>query len=374
MAIVNRSIKKLDLYLIPFGRQLAVNGTMEKFVKSLFLKVSAFSILISLPVHAVEASEDAYTVQMESVKAWADADLTKVSDSSHATQALLQKEKSPNCALIMHGLHESPAYMNGLSQFYYSRGFNVISLRLPGHQESNPQNIDSVKAESWIQAGEQAFNKCLLVGEKVELVGYSTGGTVATYLALAHPKHTKRLVLMAPALALAKKVLYSTLGLQFGSLNSQSFCRSPQDDSVVCQTFKSSDAQLAPMIREGLVSSPAAGFQVQRLIVLTLEKFFKRSLVPTARKSYQNMLLDVYLQLQVPLIMINSELDSVVDWKFNQEVVRKFFNAEKKDLLFPESDNISHIHINKPYGMGFKNSINIYNHRFDDILKLISAP
>lgn len=66
------------------------------------------------------------------------------------------------------------------------------------------------------------------------------------------------------------------------------------------------------------------------------------------------MILDMYLQLQVPLIMIDSELDNVVDWRFNQEFFRRLADTEKKALLFPERDNISHIHINKPYGMGFK--------------------
>jgi carboxylesterase len=78
-------------------------------------------------------------------------------------------------------------------------GILVAAPVLPGHDAPGTTMPPSNWAD-WVTTAEAAFDKLALAGERVAVIGFSTGATVALYL--ASRKAVKRQVLMAPFLSI----------------------------------------------------------------------------------------------------------------------------------------------------------------------------
>lgn len=75
-------------------------------------------------------------------------------------------------------------------------GANLYYARVPGHGRSADAMAEAT-LESWQQEGENALAIGRLLGKRVVLVGTSTGGTLATWLAARHPD-VAAVVLVSP--------------------------------------------------------------------------------------------------------------------------------------------------------------------------------
>ncbi|MBC7743262.1 MAG: alpha/beta hydrolase, partial [Bdellovibrionaceae bacterium] len=273
--------------------------------------------------------------------------------------------------LIIHGLHESPAFMHGFSQYFFDKGYNVLSLRLPLHMMKNPRDLNDVKASMWIKAAEQAFHQAQALGIQTEVLGYSTGGTLGVYLALNYPEQVKNLYLIAPALALDDRVFLTSTLAGCTKKDLSTFCSAANADKIGCKILLATDDQLKVMVKDNIYSSPAAGFQVQNLINKIEQQFNPNpSQSVDGKRDYYGSLTATYLQMKVPIVMINSELDNVVKASFNDRLMRNYKYPNKK-LLFKKIAGVNHIMINKARVDAFKNSPQIYNPYFNDMTNLI---
>ena len=80
-------------------------------------------------------------------------------------------DKSKPTILLMHGSGLTHIVWSLHEQFYASQGFNVLSVDLPGHGNSDGPCLDSIeKIANWL---EQVFNKLKL--NNPILVGHSQG-------------------------------------------------------------------------------------------------------------------------------------------------------------------------------------------------------
>jgi len=314
------------------------------------------------------------------------SDIELVSDPVHATQFLLHSQKTKRSVLIMHGLHESPAYMKTLARHYFSQGYNVVNLRLAGHQTKNPNDINTVKLKDWINSAEQGFQFAKSFGEEVELAGYSTGGTLSMYLALRYPDQVKKLVLIAPALALKHAVVISSLTFGFTGLDARKLCENIDAMNLACLGLKYSDKQIEPILREGLNVSPHAGLQVQGLIDHIAVLFGEEDRSPytmgaslqgrqpkIVKVGYYQNLETVYSRLSVPVVLVDTANDNVVDWRFNQDWLRSHKGSSKVSLLFSKSQGVTHLTINKGEDDCFKKTPGVCNPHFAEILKTVSS-
>ncbi len=298
-----------------------------------------------------------------------------VTDPSHETQILYTGERTQKAALLIHGLHESPSYMKGLAKFYKDEGYNVVSLRLPGHMTKDRDGLNRVKFNEWVEAAENGYQAAKSMGNEVEIAGYSTGGTLAVYLALEHPDDVKKIVMIAPALALSNFVFFSTLTLGQGSIDSGKICKTVDSKGFLCRALQITDEQIKPMLKEGLVASPSAGFQVQKLIQFINDKFGEKRLSSdeqgmSADDGYYKKLEEVYLKLTIPILMVNSEADKVVNWKFNNAFA-EHYPGRKEVILYKKAEKINHIMINKSSLDHFKSDPSISNPYFDEIFAAI---
>jgi len=101
--------------------------------------------------------------------------------------------------LILHGLGGGPYELRPLIDALESAGLVIAAPVLPGHEGQGP-TMPSSKWTDWAAMAESAFDKLASAGQPVALIGFSTGATLALYL--ASRKTVARQVLMAPFLAI----------------------------------------------------------------------------------------------------------------------------------------------------------------------------
>jgi len=78
-------------------------------------------------------------------------------------------------------------------QFYASQGFNVLSVDLPGHGNSEGPSLKSIeKISDWIKSLMLKINI-----EKIIIVGHSQGGLVGIDFASRYPELIEKIVLVA---------------------------------------------------------------------------------------------------------------------------------------------------------------------------------
>jgi esterase/lipase len=114
---------------------------------------------------------------------------------------------TPNGALLIHGLTDSPFLMRDIGKYLTSnsRCFLVRSILLPGHG-TVPGDLLDVKYKDWIEASAYGINSFPKEIKNIYIVGFSTGGTLALYHTLNPEKmnadtknRIKGLILLSPA-------------------------------------------------------------------------------------------------------------------------------------------------------------------------------
>ena len=103
----------------------------------------------------------------------------------------IDKEKST--ILLMHGSGLSHIVWSFHEQFYSTQGFNVLSVDLPGHGNSEGPSLKSIEEISdWIKSLMTKLNI-----EKIIIIGHSQGALVGIDFAARYPKFILSLVLVA---------------------------------------------------------------------------------------------------------------------------------------------------------------------------------
>ncbi len=93
----------------------------------------------------------------------------------------------------MHGSGLTHIVWSLHEQFYASQGFNVLSVDLPGHGNSEGPSLKSIeKISDWIKSLMLKINI-----EKIIIVGHSQGGLVGIDFASRYPELIEKIVLVA---------------------------------------------------------------------------------------------------------------------------------------------------------------------------------
>jgi pimeloyl-ACP methyl ester carboxylesterase len=102
-------------------------------------------------------------------------------------------DKKKSTILLMHGSGLTHIVWSLHEQFYASQGFNVLSVDLPGHGNSEGPSLKSIeKISDWIKSLMLKINI-----EKIIIVGHSQGGLVGIDFASRYPKLIEKIVLVA---------------------------------------------------------------------------------------------------------------------------------------------------------------------------------
>ena len=102
-------------------------------------------------------------------------------------------DKKKSSILLMHGSGLTHIVWSLHEQFYASQGFNVLSVDLPGHGNSEGPSLKSIeKISDWIKSLMLKINI-----EKIIIIGHSQGGLVGIDFASRYPKLIEKIVLVA---------------------------------------------------------------------------------------------------------------------------------------------------------------------------------
>ena len=100
--------------------------------------------------------------------------------------------------LLIHGLFDCPFLVKDIGRMLQKQGCLVRSVLLPGHG-TIPGALLSVHYQDWLQTVRYGAASFAGLTDKVSLVGYSTGGSLAAYYAAQDPNITN-IILLSPAI------------------------------------------------------------------------------------------------------------------------------------------------------------------------------
>ncbi len=105
--------------------------------------------------------------------------------------------------LLLHGFSSSPYDMHLLGDFLKNNGYTVHIPLLPGHGTSE-ENLKKVKWYQWFDAAKNELFQLRKTCNKVYVIGFSMGGSLAVHLA-AHYE-VNGVVALAPGMFLKNKM------------------------------------------------------------------------------------------------------------------------------------------------------------------------
>ena len=102
-------------------------------------------------------------------------------------------DKNKSTILLIHGSGLTHIVWSLHEQFYVSQGFNVLSVDLPGHGNSEGPSLDSIEAISdWIKSLMKKIDI-----SKIIIIGHSQGSLVAIDFSSRYPELTEKIILVA---------------------------------------------------------------------------------------------------------------------------------------------------------------------------------
>jgi len=112
--------------------------------------------------------------------------------------------------LLLHGLSDSPYSLRHLSDQFYSQGYSILSLRLPGHGAA-PSGLLDIRYEDWaaaVRIGMRHLDELVDDDQPMSIVGYSTGAALAVEYAASRLlgediPEVDRLILFSPAIGVS---------------------------------------------------------------------------------------------------------------------------------------------------------------------------
>ncbi len=113
--------------------------------------------------------------------------------------------RTPRSILLLHGLTNSPRQFRELAEQFHLRGYNVLVPRLPLHGllPGDVAVLGALTAEQLRDFGDRSVDIAAALGDTLLVLGLSTGGNVAGWIAL-HRAEAARIVVVAPAIRLAR--------------------------------------------------------------------------------------------------------------------------------------------------------------------------
>jgi pimeloyl-ACP methyl ester carboxylesterase len=107
-----------------------------------------------------------------------------------------------NTIVFLHGISNCPAQFAMLGQRFYEMGYNVLIPRLPHHglADRMTTELSDLSAEELVRSGDEAVDIAAGLGAHVTVVGFSTGGALAAWIA-ANRAEVDQTVLASPFLS-----------------------------------------------------------------------------------------------------------------------------------------------------------------------------
>ncbi len=227
-------------------------------------------------------------------------------------QAACSDPPRPSC-LVLHGLGGGAYELAPIIAAMEAEGLRVSAPVLPGHEGPGPV-MPSSSWRDWAATVEAAYDELAAVGAPVVIIGFSTGGTLALYLAERRP--VARLVLLAPFLAIRFSHLIPLRPSTYLRHVARVMPNLPRRPSAVRDPEMRRWADAAACYRTFSLASTLSALELIEEV---------KPLVP---------------RIKVPTLIIQGRLDTVVEPR-NATWLRDHLGAPHKELvILPRSDHL----------------------------------
>jgi len=150
---------------------------------------------------APPAAQPTYTEAVAALDALAASEGEGLHPACH-TQVLTHGDRTAHAVVLFHGLGTCPQQFAALAQQIYDSGANVVMARLPYHGLADRLTDlpAQTTAEESLRAAGQMVDLAHGLGDAVTVVGFSSGGSMAAWLA-QHRADIARAVIISPMFA-----------------------------------------------------------------------------------------------------------------------------------------------------------------------------
>lgn len=162
--------------------------------------VTAFAIAAAIMPPAVPASSarpvSTYADALKRVAALKARDDATI---ANGTLFLGQGSKVTTAVVIFHGYTNNPKQFSKIAADYHAAGYNVLVPRLPGHGKADllTNALSEATAGAYARTVDEAIDIAPGLGDHVQVVGLSGGGTMALWAAY-NRNEVDRVVAIAP--------------------------------------------------------------------------------------------------------------------------------------------------------------------------------
>ncbi|MBS1512659.1 MAG: alpha/beta hydrolase [Bacteroidetes bacterium] len=162
-----------------------------------------------------------------------EARIVWANDSAH--------QPTPYSIVYLHGFSASqgegdPVHRNIAKAF----GCNLYLSRLAEHGIDTTEQLINLTADNYWESAKQALAIGKKLGQKVILMGTSTGGTQALQLAATYPNDVAAIIMYSPNIAINDSkawILNNHWGLQIARLVKKSNYNDPDDDRLIYKQY-----------------------------------------------------------------------------------------------------------------------------------------
>ena len=106
---------------------------------------------------------------------------------------LLHHPESRTAVLLIHGLMAAPYEVREWAENLFSKGHTVYAPRLAGHGTS-AEDLASRNYVDWVDSVERGYEILAACSDRIIVAGFSTGGGLALYQAIRHPKRYRAVI------------------------------------------------------------------------------------------------------------------------------------------------------------------------------------
>jgi len=128
----------------------------------------------------------------------------ETAEADGAPYLLMPEKAKPLGVLLVHGFLASPAELKDFGEDLAAHGYPVLGVRLAGHGTS-PWDLHGRGWHEWLDSVRRGYRILSGLTERVTIVGFSTGGTLALSLAAEHPHGLAGLAVVSAPVAFADR-------------------------------------------------------------------------------------------------------------------------------------------------------------------------
>jgi alpha-beta hydrolase superfamily lysophospholipase len=117
----------------------------------------------------------------------------KLRGPGNAPVILHHGRRTEDAIVLIHGLTDSPHYMEAIGRVFHAAGVTVVLPLLPGHglREPDADMEDSRLAERWKATADRAVALAAVLSDRVSMGGFSTGGALSVNKTLRSPEQVQ---------------------------------------------------------------------------------------------------------------------------------------------------------------------------------------